>query len=825
MNQFKKLLAKYKTVLSALIIITILTALFVPSNFKGKAPRQSDIEQYRGAASEIIKYRKDEGQTILWTNSIFGGMPGYTISNPTEPVIIKHLRKPNTPYIWSIIFLYVLCAFIMLKSFEVRTWLALIGAIGLGFATENFTILAVGHNTKAAAIGYLPLVIAGCQYLFRKKYLYGFTLLTVGFALQIFVNHVQITYYGGFMVILFFLFQLVNHLRKKKLKDFALVAILAVVGAGIGLGANSLNLLLLQEYATETIRGESELTMAKPGSDPNSVNATNGLTKDYVFSYSTGWTDIAAAVIPNYSGGDSDKLGLYYGEIGSTSGPKYVGATMFILMLLGLVLVKGAKKWWLVSTMLVTIILSMGGNHFVGINNFMYDHFPLYNKFRAPSMMLVLMQLSVGLLAILGLEQLFKKPELIIEQKKNIRIAAVSGIAFVLLLTFTGTFFNDFNSTPQENEQGQIVYDSDTEYAKNVIRRQGAEPDQINIDRFKTQLSDMRIEAMKKDGYRSLFFILAVLAVLWLMTSSKLDKKYAIALLGLLITADLWFIGKRYLNDDDFKKTQTLEQPFTPYKADIKIQQDKSYYRVLDLTQSTLNSNRCANFHKSIGGYSAAKIKRFQDLWDWHLMNDLRTGNLQNNPIFNMLNMKYFIYPNQQQQGAEPQYAQNTNALGNAWIVTDVEVVPNADSALLKINKIDTRTLAVVEQEYADKIATNTQVDSAASITLDSYHPEKLIYTYSSSVESNVVFSEIFYNKGWNAYIDNEPVDHYRANYVLRGLKVPAGKHTIAFVFEPATYQLGSTLALSFGSIIYLLIGLSVFFWLKNELSLKQKKA
>ncbi len=825
MNQFKKLLAKYKTVLSALIIITILTALFVPSNFKGKAPRQSDIEQYRGAASEIIKYRKDEGQTILWTNSIFGGMPGYTISNPTEPVIIKHLRKPNTPYIWSIIFLYVLCAFIMLKSFEVRTWLALIGAIGLGFATENFTILAVGHNTKAAAIGYLPLVIAGCQYLFRKKYLYGFTLLTAGFALQIFVNHVQITYYGGFMVILFFLFQLVNHLRKKRLKDFALVAILSVVGAGIGLGANSLNLLLLQEYATQTIRGESELTMAKPGSDPNSVNATNGLTKDYVFSYSTGWTDIAAAVIPNYSGGDSDKLGLYYGEIGSTSGPKYVGATMFILMLLGLVLVKGAKKWWLVSTMLVTIILSMGGNHFVGINNFMYDHFPLYNKFRAPSMMLVLMQLSVGLLAILGLEQLFKKPELIIEQKKNIRIAAVSGIAFVLLLTFTGTLFNDFNSTPQENEQGQIVYDSDTEYAKNVIRRQGAEPDQINIDRFKTQLSDMRIEAMKKDGYRSLFFILAVLAVLWLMTSSKLDKKYAIALLGLLITADLWFIGKRYLNDDDFKKTQTLEQPFTPYKADIKIQQDKSYYRVLDLTQSTLNSNRCANFHKSIGGYSAAKIKRFQDLWDWHLMNDLRTGNLQNNPIFNMLNMKYFIYPNQQQQGAEPQYAQNTNALGNAWIVTDVEVVPNADSALLKINKIDTRTLAVVEQEYADKIATNTQVDSAASITLDSYHPEKLIYTYSSSVESNVVFSEIFYNKGWNAYIDNEPVDHYRANYVLRGLKVPAGKHTIAFVFEPATYQLGSTLALSFGSIIYLLIGLSVFFWLKNELSLKQKKA
>lgn len=816
---------KYKSHLLILILIALITGAFVPSSFEGKNPIQSDIVQYKGASREYREYLQRDGDRILWTNALFAGMPTYVISSLQSTVLMQPLAKPTLPKIWSYIFKYVLFTFILLIAFEVRPWLALVGAIGIGFATENLTILEVGHLTKSLAIGYLPLILAGCQFLFRKKYLLGLAILSTGMGLQVLANHVQITYYGGFMVVLFFVFQLINHLRQKRLKDFALVAVLAAAGAGIGLGANSLNLLLLQEYAAESIRGESELTMAKPGSKPNADNASNGLTKDYVFSYSTGWSDIAAAVIPNYSGGDSDKLGLYYGEIGSTSGPKYIGATLFILMLLGLVLVKGLQKWWLVSTLLLTLVLSMGGNHFVGINTLMYDYFPLYNKFRAPSMMLVLMQLSVGLLAILGLEQLFRKPELINEQKKNIRIAAVSGIAFVLLLTFTGTLFNDFNSTPQENEQGQIVYDSDTEYAKNVIRRQGAEPDQINIDRFKTQLSDMRIEAMKKDGYRSLFFILAVLVVLWLMTSSKLDKKYAIVLLGLLITADLWFIGKRYLNDDNFKKAQTLEQPFAPYKADLAIQQDTSYYRVLDLTQSTLTSNRCANFHNSIGGYSAAKIRRFQDLWDWHLIDDLRNGNLQNNPIFNMLNMKYFIYPNQQQQGAEPQYAQNTNALGNAWIVTDVEVVPNADSALLKINKIDSRTLAVVEQEYADKIAINTQVDSAATVTLDSYHPEKLLYTYSSSVESNVVFSEIFYNKGWNAYIDNEPVDHYRVNYVLRGLKVPAGKHSISFIFEPSTYALGSALALSFGSVIYLLIGLSLFFWIKNEIPLKQKKA
>lgn len=823
MNQLKSILGTYKNVLIAIAVIFTLTALFVPSNFKGKAPKQSDIVQFQGAASEIVQYRKDEGGTLLWTNALFCGMPAYSISNPTEPVIIKHLRKPTSPYLWSIIFLYIFCAFVMLKSFEVRTWLALIGAIGIGFATENLTILAVGHNTKAAAIGYLPLVIAGCQYLFRKKHLFGLTLLAAGFALQIYVNHVQITYYGGFMVLLFFVFQLVKHIKENRIKEFALAAILATAGAGIAISANSLNLLLLNEYAEDSIRGASALTITKDASDAGNVQ--NGLTKDYVFSYSTGWTDIIATFIPNYSGGDSDKLGLYYGQIGSTSGPKYIGATMLILMLLGLVLVKGQRKWWLVTTMILTIILSMGGNNFVGINTFMYEHFPLYNKFRAPSMMLVLLQLSVGLMAILGLEQLFRNPTVAKEELKKLRIVAVSGVAIIFLLTFTGTTFNDFNTTPKENEQGQLVYDSDTEYAKNVIKRQGGQPDQISIDRFKDQLSDLRIEAMKKDGFRSLFFIIAVLIVLWLLTNSKLDKKYAIVLLGLLITADLWFVGKRYLNDDYFKKVRTLEQPFVPYQADLAIQQDKSYYRVLDLTQSTLNSNRCANFHKSIGGYSAAKMRRFQDLWDWYLMDDLRSGKVQNNAIFNMLNMKYFIYPNQQKQGGEPQYGENTNSLGNAWILSNIEVVPNADSAILRLRTLDTRSQGIVEQEFEERISTNIAIDSHASITFDKYHPEKLEYTYNSSQESNVAFSEVFYDKGWKAYIDNEPVNHFRLNYVLRGLKVPAGQHAITFEYKPDTYAIGSTLAISFGSVIYLLIGLSLFVWIKAEFTSHKEAA
>lgn len=810
----KVFIRKYSQHIIAILLIAILSALFVPNNFKNKAPKQSDIVQYKGAASEIIQYRKN-GENILWTNSLFAGMPSYVISLPSQSTIIKHLKIPNYPRVWSQLFLYIFCSFIMLLAFKVRPWLALIGAIGIGLATENLTILAVGHNTKARAIGYLPLVIAGMQYIFNNRYLLGLTLLATGFGLELQANHIQITYYGGFMVVLFVLFHAYPYFKEKRFKAFFTACGIALAGAVIGLGANSLNILLLNEYAKESIRGKSELSITKN----NKANADkqDGLTQDYVFSYSNGWSDIGATIIPNYSGGDSDKLGLYYGQIGSTSGPKYIGATLFILMILGLVVIKGPQKWWLVSVMILTLILSMGGNHFTGINQFMYNYFPLYNKFRAPSMMMVLVQISAGLLAFLGLEKIISQPSFVKNNWKKISYTAIGGIGVILLLSFSGTLLNDFNSTPKEDENGQIVYDSDTEYAKNIIQRQGGEVTQINIDRFKDQLSEMRLDEVKKDGKRSLFFAICIILMLWLIYKEKIKVNYGLIILGLLITADLWTVGKRYLNDKDFKRERTLEQPFTPYAADLEIQKDKTYYRVLDLTQSTLNSNRCANFHKSIGGYSAAKIRRFQDLWDWHLMDDLRAGRINDNGIFNMLNMKYYIYPNQ--QSSQPVYGINPNANGNAWIVNDIKVVENADSAIVNLPKIDTKTQAIVEKEYADFVVSNSAIDNAASIKLTSYHPEKLEYSYSAETENNVAFSEVFYDKGWNAYIDNQPVDHFRLNYILRGLKVPAGKHSIRFEYDPKTFQTGSILAMTFGSLIYLLIGLSIFLWVRKVLA------
>ncbi len=817
----RQIFKTYKVHFLIIGLIIILTAAFVPSTFSGKSPQQSDIVQYKGASKEIKDYDKIDEVRILWTNSLFAGMPTYVITTLPSSFFVSGIGFPKTPALWATIFKYVFCAFIMLLALGVRPWLALIGAIGIGFATENFTILEVGHRTKAAATAYLPLILAGCIWLSRKKYLLGISVLSVGMALQIAVNHLQITYYAGFIVVLFFLFQLVKHISESRIKDFVVMSSLALLGAGIGLGANSLNLLMLNEYAAYSIRGKSELTISK---DKENSNVKDGLTKDYTFSYSNGWSDIGATIIPNYSGGDSDKLGLYYGQIGSTSGPKYIGATIFILFILGLVLVKGPIKWWLVTTILITIILSMGGNHFTGINTFMYEHFPLYNKFRAPSMMMVLVQISAGLLGILGLERLFSDSKNV--NFKHLTYAAGSGVAIILLLAYTGTTFNDFSSTPKYDETtGQVVYDSDTRYAQAIIQRQGQNPSPQAVESVKAQLVDRRLEEMKKDGNRSLFLIILVLLVLFLAYKKKLKTPYAIAILGLLITIDLWSVGKRYLNDKDFKKERVVSQPFQPYQADLEIKKDQSYYRVLDLTQSTLNSNRCAYFHKSIGGYSAAKIRRYQDLWDWHLLEDLGSGKIVDNGILNMLNMKYFIYPNQQQQGGTPQYGINNNHLGNAWVLQNTFVVENADSAILSLGRINTQTTGFVEKEHKDRISNNSSFDSSATIKILSYHPEKLEYEYNSTEESNVAFSEVYYDKGWNAYIDGELVNHFRLNYIIRGLKVPSGNHKITFKFEPKTYETGKTLSMGFGAIIYLLIGASLFFWVKNEFFNKAKSA
>lgn len=818
----KELLNQYKVHLYALLVLFVVSAAFVPQSFQGKALQQSDIKQYNGAATELDYYKNTQGEILHWTNSQFAGMPTYMISGLTQELPLRFLQFPNKPAVWAKIFLYLLCGYIMFISFGVRPWIAVIGAIGMGFATENFTIIGVGHNTKAMAIAYLPLVIAGCQYLFRKRYLLGLNLVALGLGLEILVNHLQITYYGAILIGLFFVFQLVEHIKQKRIKDYLIATCIAAGGAILAVASNSLPLLLTNEYSKVTIRAKSDLTIKKEGDKIVPAETIDGLTESYAFSYSNGWTDIFATFIPNYSGGDSDKTGLYYGDIGGTSGPKYVGAGLFILMALGFVLLQGSIRWWLLTGMLLAIVLSFGQNHFKWFNDFMYNYVPLYNKFRAPSMIMVLVQYCVGLLAILGLEQIFSLSKKDEGTFKKIKFAGFGTLGFIVFLTFFSTLFNDFNTNPQYDEvTGEMIYDGDTRYAQSALQQNNQQVTQDGIDRFKERIAEARIEAMKKDAYRTLFFAGAIFLVIWFFYKEKLEGKYALIIIGLLITADMWTVGKRYLNEKDFKNKSLVDNPVIPYDVDRSIQLDSSYYRVLDLTVNPLADTRTSFFHKSLGGYNAAKIRRYQEIWDWYLMPDLQQGRVQDNRLLNMLNTKYIIFPNRQQQNAQPQYTANPQALGNAWFVNNIKVVESADSAIVNLGSFDPKSTAIVEKQFAD-LAIDTQIDSNARIELLSYHPEKLIYKSSSTTDGFAVFSEIYYKAGWNAYIDNKKVEHAQVNYVLRGLPIPAGEHSVEFRFEPATYATGKQISYVASGAIYLLLIGSLAFWLKGSLQAKK---
>ncbi len=822
----KQFLDKYKIHLFSLVVIFLVSAAYVPEAFKGKVLQQSDITQYKGAASEIFNYRETKDEEIRWTNSQFAGMPTYMISGLSHTVALKWLRFPTKPVTWEKIFLYLLCGYIMFIAFGVRPWLAVVGAIGLGLATENLTIINVGHNTKSLAIAYLPLVIAGVQFIFRKKYLLGLTVLAAGMGLELLVNHLQITYYGGILIGLFFVFQFVKHIQEKKIKDFGIATGLSILGVLLALGANSLPLLMTNEYSKDTIRSTSELTIKKEGDKVvKKESISSGLSSSYAFSYSNGWTDIPATFIPNYSGGDSDKSGLYYGDIGSTSGPKYVGATMFILMVIGFFVLQGAFRWWLLTGMLLAIALSMGQNHFSWLSDFFFNNVPLYNKFRAPSMIMVLVQICVGILAIVGLEKFFSLPKNDEKTSKRLLYSGLGTIAFALILTFFSTAFNDFNSNPSYDPiSGAVVYDNDTRFAQSNMQRAGQEVTQAGIDRFKDAIAEQRVEAMKKDGYRTIFFMAAIFALLWFYYKGKIETKYVILIIGLLVTMDMWTVGKRYLNKKDFKNKSLVENAVRPSQTDLAIQQDKSYYRVLDLTVNPLASSRTSFFHKSLGGYNAAKMRRYQEIWDWHLIGDMQKGKIADNNILHMFNTKYIMFPNREKPGSPPNYTPNPNALGNAWFISNIKNVKSADSAIIALGNLNTVNTALIEDEFS-AYATGFGFDSSATIELLTYHPEKLEYESNTSVEGFAVFSEVYYDKGWNAYIDDELVDYCRTNYILRGLKVPAGKHKVTFKFEPKTYDLGMTIGNISSGIISLLVLVTLGLWVKSTFFNKDKQA
>ena len=755
---------------------------------QGKVIYQHDIAQYTGMAKEQNDFRKKTDAEPYWTNSAFGGMPTYQLGANYPHNYIKQLDRTIRflPRPADYLFLYLIGFYILLCCMKVDYRLAIVGALAFGFSTYLIIIIGAGHNAKAHALGYLPILLAGIVLVFRKKYLWGFLLTAVAMALEIVANHYQMTYYFMLLVVILGIVYFIDAIKRKELKHYFTSVGLLLIAVLLGIATNATGLMATKEYADWSTRGKSELTINPDGSVKDN---TGGLSKEYITQWSYGITESLNLFVPRLFGGASqENLGessksfnylvdkglprssaldfvsgipLYWGKQPITSGPAYIGAIIFFLFALGLFLVKGKHKWWLLFGTLMSLVLSWGKN-FSTLTDFMIDYFPLYDKFRAVSSIQVILELCVPVLAILALKKLLMDKVPQADKLKALKYAsgAVLGLV-VLLFAFKGTF--SFVGAADAN-----------------LRMTGLEelPEMLRLDRK---------EAYTNDLLRSLGYVIAAAVLLWFYLKQKLKSNLLIIALGALIVFDLVGVNLRYVNEDNFVSKRRMLEPFQKTTADKQILNDEGQFRVFDQTDG-FDSAKTAYFHNAITGYHAAKPAGMQDLFDFHIYN----GNLS---VFNMLNIKYVVRENE--EGVKFPI-ENPNANGNAWFVKNLLKVTSADEEIKALDSLDTKHSAVVNVEkFKNLNRYDYQVDSLATIRLTAYEPNHLTYVAANENAGVAVFSEMYYGKGWNAYINGELTDHFKANYVLRALKIPAGEHTIEFKFEPKVVQLGSQITLA----------------------------
>ncbi len=797
-----------------------------------------DWKVYQAAAKEYKHVKEETGQAPLWTNSMFSGMPTYLISSPKSKIVFNKVNYIMNFGNWrpvAHLFYYLLGFYILLLVLRLKPWLSMAGATAFGFSSYLFIIIAAGHVTKAVALGYMAPIIAGIYLAYDRKPFWGMMLMTFFMILQLLTGHFQIVYYTGLTAFILVVFYLVDAIRKKHFPHFLKTSALLLAGIIMSFGVNATPLLTTYEYSDHSIRGESELSSEKE-------NRTSGLDKDYITQWSYGKGETFTLLIPNFKGGASggeigkdsetfsvlqkylrDQAGsvakqmpLYFGKQPFTSGPVYVGAFVFFLFVFGLFLVKGKLKWWLLTATVLSIFLAWGKN-MMWFTDVFLDLVPGYNKFRTVSMILVIAEFAMPLLGFLALRDLFKETK---ENPRILKALKISGslvVGFLLLVIVAPGITN-----PATDEDGQLV--------EQIFR--GTEDNQ-QYQQMKTRMMNEYIPALRedrkslvrKDALRSLFFVLIGILVVFLIYKKKIKPELAYALLFLIVVVDLWPVNRRYLNEDNFVPERQFQTPFTKSKADKEILKEKdSHYRVANLNVSLFNDASTSWFHKSIGGYHGAKMRRYQELYDSLLFPEvMRAKNLasyvmqsnqqnieQINGMFNanfnsiaidMLNTKYLIiHP-------EIQPIQNYSACGNAWFVENVELAKNADEEITALKNINPHEEIVVDKRFADLVTECTPApDTTASITLTYYSPDKLQYNYSASKEQLAVFSEIYYPHGWKSFVDGEEHPHFRANYVLRAMCVPPGKHQIEFRFEPKSYATGNKISHASSAVFFLLL-------------------
>ena len=791
----------------AIPLFLLLPIIYFSPVLENKQLNQHDSQTYIGMSKEIVDYNKKSDDLALWTNSMFGGMPSYLIGLPTNTAITVVYNITNL-YHWrpiSFIFLYLIGFYVALLLFGVSPWLAIVGSLAFGFGSYNFIIIAAGHASKAVAIGYMAPIIAGFYYALKKDKWIGGSIFAIFLALEIYANHPQIAYYTFLILLIMGITELVSAIKEKQVPEFLKKSVIILAFALLAVAANTSRLWTIWEYGKYSLRGKSELTH-------DQANKTSGLDRDYATGWSYGIGETMTLLIPNFNGGSSavgfsedsetgivlksnnvpnantlvKQLPGYWGSQPGTSGPVYFGAIICFLFVLGLFLLKGTIRIWVVVATLLSIALAWGHN-FMPFTNLFLDYFPGYNKFRTVTMILVIAGFTFPLYAILTLQKIVNGE---IDRKTWLKplawsVGLTAGIALVFAVI--------------PGIAGSFISPADSQF-----------PDWLQ----KSLISD-RQSLLQTDALRSAIFILLGAGVIWALVENKLKVNTALLVLGTLILIDMWGVDKRYLNDGNFVSEREAKNPYKATVADLEILKDKSIdYRVLNMSVGTFADASTSYYHQSIGGYHGAKMRRYQELVDFQINDEMaliaqRFPKIKSqegmDSLFlglnslNMLNTRYFIYS----PDAAP--ILNSHALGSVWLVDKYKMVDNADQEIAAIKLIDPAKEVVVDKKFQEQLSGATLTnDSSAKIALTAYSPNKMTYHYSGNGNQLAVFSAIYYPKGWNAYIDGKIVSHFQANYVLRSMLIPKGNYDIVFKFEPTSFLTGQKI--SFWSSLFLLL-------------------
>lgn len=808
----------------AILVFGTISVVYMSSELDNKVIIANDYVSWRGARQELSSYTEQTGENSWWTGSMFSGMPNYQIGGGScfsldlmKPLnFVTHYGCNNSPIV--MVFLYMLGFFAVLLAFRVNKMVAVVGAIAMAFSSYFFIIIGAGHNSKTAALGLFAFVLAGQYCIYNNKRILG-ACLTMLFVATGFYPHPQMAYYYCFILGVFFLAELWKHKQTGKWKTFAISSCIFVASFLVGLGTGFANFFANTEYMSETMRGgHSDLVK-----ESDAENKTKGLDLDYATAWSYGIDETFTFLVPNYMGGSSNynvgeksdlyetmkKNGLdtktakqfcqntpaYWGDQPFTSGPVYMGAVVCFLFVLGLFIVKGPYKWALLCVTILSVMLSWGHN-FMPLTKLFFSIMPMYNKFRAVSSILIIAEITIPLLGFLALKRISDGSMNVDSLKKSIRNAAIITGGLCLLLLVVGGVFFDFSSPMDERTFSRLP-----EWLSSAIVEQ-------------------RGTLFFHDCWRSFIFVALAAALTWFFATNKNFKlEYFAVALGALVLADLWPVDKRYMNDSAFSPEKNLKAYFKKKPYEEQMLQDTTHFRVLNLASNTFNEARTSYYFKSIGGYSAAKLRRYQDLIDQHIAPEFNPlfsalsstgGRLELCdgdslfPVLNMLNAKYFVVP---LQNKEEVAIQNPHAMGNAWFVSNVKCVRNANEECDALATENLRDVAVVDKQFDSYVnGRSFYKDSLSSIELTKYTPEYIDYKSNSSQDGLAVFSEIYYPYGWKAYIDGEYKEHFRVDYMLRALSVPAGEHTIRFVFAPDSIVKGDVISSICTILMYLFI-------------------